>query len=196
MRNSNRTTILLTRQSALTVFKAVQLASKDFLRPKSIIEKKVVFVGPDHKGGVGHMAKKEVHMIRLARLIACISLVLALVVAYSTGLNYLAFLRWTQGARGGCTGAVARYTPDGAELLVEIEFEAPSVGYRMDIESLEFTLRGSKVNLGYYRIIIPPGTGSWDEDNASSGRLSLSCPIPAEYWPRLLDSPSAQTEGL
>ena len=141
------------------------------------------------------MAKKEVHMIRLARLIACISLVLALVVAYSTGLNYLAFLRWTQGARGGCTGAVARYTPDGAELLVEIEFEAPSVGYRMDIESLEFTLRGSKVNLGYYRIIIPPGTGSWDEDNASSGRLSLSCPIPAEYWPRLLDSPSATLDG-
>lgn len=140
------------------------------------------------------MAEEKGQLVKLARLTAAGSLVLALIVSYGFGGNYFRFRQWTQGVYSRITSAMACDTASGGELSIEVEFGNPDVGFLTEIESMEFILKGPEGHFGYYRIVLPesiaiPGNGN------GMAELSLSSYIPPEHWPNLQASTSPELNG-
>lgn len=140
------------------------------------------------------MVEREAQIVRVARVLAVASVAAALMIGYGFGANYLRFLQWSRGANANLTSAIARGVTDGGELSLEVEFEAPPVGYRAQIETMEFSLLGPEGNFGYYRVIVPEGLAVW-EDNGVSALLSLYSHIPSEHWINIRASSGAELDG-
>lgn len=141
------------------------------------------------------MVDGEVRLNKLAQLMAAISIALALAIAYRFGANYLRFLRWTSDTYANLLYAVACDTQGGGELTLTVELSAPPLGFRAELESMEFSLKGSEDHYGYYRIVMPEAVPLSSMEDSEPLKLSFSRHIPSQHWPGLRDSQEPRLDG-
>lgn len=140
------------------------------------------------------MIHREATVENLARAMLVVAVLASMTMALSTGANYLKYLRWTSEVKASLVSASIKPHGTSGELYMDIRFTAPAVGYRAEIQSVEFTLKGAHGDVGSYRIVVPEGITHWDEHGVTA-EMALYSEIHKEHWPDVRSSRWLQVDG-